>query len=136
MPSTGNLTCSQGIRYSLPNVQSGTHVAVLGPTRLEESPTACAVPLSSMAQSNPPSVLDQLEPVVGCRRASTGTTAHLQGFSLRTQKTTSQHWTHPFKEGISVAFTAHSHDSKCSISSGAHCSKSARESEVRSTSSI
>ena len=37
---------------------------------------------------------------------------------------------------IFVAFTAHPHDSKCSISFGAHCSKSAKESEVSNTSSI
>lgn len=136
MPSTGNLTCTQGTRHSSPSVQPGIHVAVLAPTRLEKSPTSCEMPLSSMAKSSPPSVLELLEPVVGCRRAPTGATPHLQDFSLTTHKTTSQHWIHPFIEGISVVFTANSHDSKCFISASAHCSKSAGESEVSSTPSI
>ena len=38
-------------------VSPGTHVAVLALMRLEEPPTACGVPLSSVAKSSPPSVL-------------------------------------------------------------------------------
>ena len=37
---------------------------------------------------------------------------------------------------IFVAFTAHPHDSKSFISSGAHCTESAKESEVTNTSSL
>lgn len=39
---------------------------------------------------------------MGCRRASTGATPLLRGFSLRTCKTTHWHWVHPFKEGVST----------------------------------
>ena len=38
----------------------------------------------------------------GCRRASTGVTPLLRGFSLRTCKTTHRHRAHPFKEGVSI----------------------------------
>ena len=67
------------------------------------------------------------------RTASTGATPSLRGFSLKTCKTSHRRWAYPFKE-IFAAFTARPHDSKCFISSGAYCSKSARESEVSSTS--
>ena len=38
----------------------------------------------------------------GCRRASTGATPLLRGFSLRTCKTIHRHRAHPFKEGVSI----------------------------------
>jgi len=42
-------------------VSCGTHLAVLALTELEEPPTACGVPLSSMAKSSPSSVLVRLQ---------------------------------------------------------------------------
>ena len=71
--------------------------------------------------------------VTRSRTASTGATPSLRGFSLKTRKTSHRHWAYSFKE-IFAVFTAHPHDSKCFISSGAYCSKSARESEISSTS--
>ena len=65
---------------------------------------------------------DRMSVVVTCscigatvqwRRASTGATSTLQGFSLRTWKTSHKLHAHSFKEGIFAAFTAHPHDSKC-----------------------
>ena len=71
--------------------------------------------------------------VTRSRTASTGATPSLRGFLLKTRKTSHRRWAYPFKE-IFAAFTACPHDSKCFISSAAYCSKSARESEVSSTS--
>ena len=101
-------------------VSPGTHVAVLALMGLEEPPTTCGVPLSSMAKSSPLSVLVKLQG------------PEISGFLLRTHKTPHTHQAHPFKEQIFGVFTAHPRDSVCLITSGAHCSKSARASEVSS----
>ena len=61
----------------------GIHVAVLVFKELKELPTTCGMPLSSMPKSSPPYV-----------------------FSVRNHKTPHRRWTHSFKEGIFVAFTA------------------------------
>lgn len=56
-PGTGQVTCTQrGQALESPRVQPGTHVAILAPMGLKIS-NACEVPLSSMAESSPPSVL-------------------------------------------------------------------------------
>ena len=57
----------KGARHSSPRVQPGTHVAILAPMGLEKPSNACEVPLSSMAESSPPSVLmkSQLELAAG-----------------------------------------------------------------------
>lgn len=71
--------------------------------------------------------------VTRSRTASIGATPSLRGFSLKTCKLPHRRWAFSFKEILQPS-TAHPYDSKCFISSGAYCSKSARESEISSTS--
>ena len=88
-------------------VSPGTHIAVLALTGLEEPPTTCEVPLSSMAKSSPLTVCVRLQESLHRDNSISGE------FLLRTHKIPHRRWAHPFKEGIFVAFTAHPHDSKC-----------------------
>ena len=62
-----------------------TYVAVLALMWLEEPPTTCGVPLSSMAKSSPLSVLVKLQG------------PQISGFLLRTHKTPHRHQAHPSK---------------------------------------
>ena len=92
----------------------GTHVIAFALMGLEEPPTACGVPLSSMVSSSPPSTLWD------CRKATTGGTPSLQGFLLRNNKTPHKRQAHPFKESsvfgffffFFAPFTAQPYDSK------------------------
>ena len=76
-------------------------------TGLEETPTACGMPLSFIAKSSPPSVLVKLQENLHKGNSTT------LGFFIKDLKPPQRCWAHPFEEGIFVSFTAHPHDPKC-----------------------
>ena len=89
---------------TLCKVSPGTHVAARAFTGLEDPPTTCGVPLSSLAKSSPLSVLVKLQ-----KSLHRGNSTPAE-FLLRTRKTPRRYQAHHFKERIFVAFTAQSED--------------------------
>ena len=89
---------------TLCKVSPGTHVAALAFTGLEEPPTTCGGPLSSLAKSSPLSVLVKLQ-----KSLHRGNSTPAESL-LRTRKTPRRSQAHHFKEGIFVEFTAHPED--------------------------
>ena len=95
-----------------------------GLTGLEETPTACGMPLSFIAKCSPPSVLVKLQ-----ENLHKGNSTPL-GFFIKDLKTPLEVLGPPLRGGDFCGI--HSPPTWSQMCS--HCSKSARESEVRSTS--
>ena len=113
-------------------VSPGKHVAVLALTGLKEPPSTCGVPLSAMPKFRPLSVLVRLQE--GLHRGNPTPT----GLLLRTRKTCHRCRVH--QRGDFYGIDSPPTYSKCfaicpTVQCGicSHCSKSARESEARST---